>query len=246
MTTPHFISISGVAGSGKTTVSNHLKQFFFKEQYEINEFSFAGPLKDALCLWFGWDRKRLDSDFGYKEGSTLDDGTPDPYCEALGLSRRQIMQKMGTECMRQGMHQNFWIIMADLGLRLGKIRPSDLYIISDARFINELEWAKSINAYRIFVKRVECLRGEDPDKILAMFQSVSLTSHTGHASETQFIGWNGYDATIINMIDRNVTDIANMNKLVAHLDKVVIPEIRERFGITRKGPRNWNHYRGIQ
>lgn len=236
-----FISISGVAGSGKTTVSNHLKHFFFREQYEISEFSFAGPIKDALCLWFGWDRSRLDSDFSYKEGSTLDDGTPDPYCEALGLSRRQMMQKMGTECMREGMHSNFWIIMADIGLRLGKIRPSDLYIISDARFVNELEWAKSINAYRIFVKRVECPRGSDPSQVLA--HNVSLTKHTGHVSETEFLNWSGYDAEIINLVDRNLTDLANMNNLVKHLDTVVIPEIRTRFGIEKKGPRNWANYR---
>ena len=241
MSKPHFISISGVAGSGKTTVSNHLKQYFFREHYEINEFSFAGPLKDALCLWFGWDRKRLDSDFAYKEGSTLDDGSPDPYCEALGKTRRQIMQNMGTECMRQGMHPNFWIIMADMGLRLGKIAPSDLYIISDARFVNELDWAKSINAYRIFVKRVECQRGEDPTKVIE--ESVSLTTHTGHASETEFLNWQGYDTTIINMIDRNQTDAANMNNLVNHLDTVVIPAIRERFGILGKGPHNWSRYR---
>ena len=241
MSKPHFISISGVAGSGKTTVSNHLKQYFFQEHYEINEFSFAGPLKDALCLWFGWDRKRLDSDFAYKEGSTLDDGSPDPYCEALGKTRRQIMQNMGTECMRQGMHQNFWIIMADLGLRLSKIKPSDLYIISDARFVNELNWARSIDAYRIFVMRVECPRGEDPEKVIQ--QSVSLTTHTGHASETEFLNWDGYDVKIINMIDRNLTDVQNMNKLTNYLDTRVIPEIRERFGIIGKGPHNWSKYR---
>lgn len=240
MSKPHFISISGVAGSGKTTVSNYLKQYFFREQYEINEFSFAGPLKDALCLWFGWDRKRLDSDFSYKEGSMLDDGSPDPYCEALGMTRRQIMQKMGTECMRQGMHPNFWIIMADLGLRMGKIIPSDLYIISDARFINELKWAKSINAYRIYVTRAECPRGEDPTKI--SIRRHSLTSHTGHASENEFLSWDDYDTTIVNLIDHNLTDQQNMNSLINHIDTVVVPEIRERFNITGKGP-NKHHER---
>lgn len=242
MADPHFISISGVAGSGKTTVSNYLKNYFHQNQYEINEFSFAGPLKDALCVWFGWDRQRLDSDFGYKEGSALDDGSPDPFCEALGMTRRQIMQKMGTECMRQGMHHNFWIIMADMNLRLGKIRSSDLYIISDARFLNELEWARSINAYRIFVTRAECQRGEDPSKIMPS-AGVSLTTHTGHASETEFLNWEGYDETVINLIDHNLNQNQNMNKLVEHLEKHTIPAIRNRFSLKGKGPRNWQNYR---
>jgi tRNA A37 threonylcarbamoyladenosine biosynthesis protein TsaE len=228
---PKFISISGVAGSGKTTVSDYLKSHFRQQNYTINDFSFAGPLKDALCLWFGWDRKRLDSDFAYKEGSTLDDGSPDPFCERLGMTRRQIMQKMGTECMRQGMHPNFWIIMADLGVHLGRIPHSDIYVISDARFLNELEWAKSINGYRLLVMRAECQRGEDPDQART---GHSLTTHTKHASETEFLQFDDYDETVVNLIDHNRTNMQNMNALIAHLDTVTIPAIRERHNLSKR------------
>src|ERR1043166_8074261 len=145
----NFVSISGAAGSGKSTVSNHLRHHFFNQWYECREFSFAGPLKDALCLWFGWDRQRLDTDYGYKEGAKLDDGSPDAYCQALGKTRREIMQLFGTECMRHGMTPDFWIILADIGLQLNKIPPADLHIISDARMLNELEWVKRLNGYRI-------------------------------------------------------------------------------------------------
>jgi hypothetical protein len=228
---PKFISISGVAGSGKTTVSDYLKSHFRQQNFTINDFSFAGPLKDALCLWFGWDRKRLDSDFAYKEGSTLDDGSPDPFCERLGMTRRQIMQKMGTECMRQGMHPNFWIIMADLGVHLGRIPHSDIYVISDARFLNELEWAKSINGYRLLVMRAECQRGEDPDQART---GHSLTTHTKHASETEFLQFDDYDETVVNLIDHNRTNMQNMNALIAHLDTVTIPAIRERHNLSKR------------
>ena len=207
---PAFISISGVAGSGKSTVSEYLKQKF-SVRYSINDFSFAGPLKDALVLWFGWDRQRLDTDFAYKEGSTLDDGTPDPFCERLGMSRRTIMQRMGTECMRQGMHQNFWIIMADLGVKLGRIDPSDIFIISDARFQNELDWVESINAYRI------------------LMLGNTLTTHTTHASETEFLGWNGYDEQIRNSVDPALSREENMYLLTRYLDEITIPRIQKRF-----------------
>lgn len=239
MTHSHFISVSGLAGSGKTTVSTFLKTHFFNQHYSISEFSFAGPLKDALCLWFDWDRRRLDGDFAYKEGDRLDDGSPDPYCEALGMTRRVIMQKFGTECMRQGMHPDFWILMANLGVRLNKIRPSDFYIISDARFVNELEWAKSLNGYRILVVRQECPVGTDPASLPHPTKGATLTSSTAHASEQEFIGWPGYDEIVVNLIDHNENQIGNFNRLTSHLSKIVVPAITDRFGITGKKGR-WN------
>lgn len=235
MAEPHFISISGLAGSGKTTVSNYLKQHFQQNlHYSINEFSFAGPLKDALCEWFGWDRRRLDSDFAYKEGDRLDDGSPDPYCQALGMTRRVIMQKFGTECMREGMHKNFWIIMADLGLRLNKVPHSDIYVISDARFVNELEWAKSLNGYRILVVRQECPRGIDPSSLSHPVTGATLTTATSHASEQEFLNWPHYDHVLINLIDHNQSENIRMSRLTTYLNDKVIPEITDRFGITGK------------
>lgn len=225
---PKFIAISGVAGSGKTTIANYLKSHFRQKNYTINDFSFAGPLKDALCLWFGWDRNRLDSDFAYKEGAFLDDGSPDPFCERLGMTRRQIMQKMGTECMRQGMHPNFWIIMADLGVHLGRIPHSDIYVISDARFLNELEWAESINAYRILITRSEIRRGQDREQARS---GATLTTHTTHASETEFLDWPGYDEIISNVVDHNLTQTQNMNALLLYLNTVTIPAIRKRHSL---------------
>lgn len=228
----NFISISGVAGSGKTTLAEQLKHYFRNQNYSINDFSFAGPLKDCCALWFGWDRKRLDGDFSYKEGNTLDDGSADPYCERLGMSRRQIMQRMGTECMRQGMHSNFWIILADLGVHLNKIPMSDLYVISDARFRNELDWGRSINAYRILVTRGEIERGETTQT-----SGASLTTHTNHASETEFLDWDGFDEKIINLINKNQTQQQNMNALIRYIELVTIPAIRHRFDLKGKGKR---------
>jgi len=234
----HLISISGVAGSGKTTISAYLKTYFQNACYSTSEFSFAGPLKDACVLWFGWDRSRLDSDFGYKEGDKLDDGSPDPYCKALGMTRRQIMQKLGTECMRQGMHSDFWVILADLGVYFGKIPPSNIYFLSDARFRNELAWAKSMNAYRILVTRTEIARGETEPTV-----GNTLTAHTSHASETEFLDYDDYDEKIVNLIDHNQVQKSNLNGLTKHLDDVTIPAIRQRHNLVGKGKNDWNLWR---
>jgi hypothetical protein len=231
---PHFISISGLAGSGKTTVSSYLKTHFVLQHYSISDFSFAGPLKDALCGWFNWDRQRLDTDFAYKEGDRLDDGSPDPYCQALGMTRRVIMQKFGTEGMREGVHENFWIIMADLGLRLNKIPHSNINVISDARFVNELDWVKTLNGYSILVVRQECPRGTDPASLPVPTTGATLTTSTGHASENSFLTWPHFDKVVVNLIDHNLSEISNMNNLTKHLDEGLIPEICNRFDITGK------------
>jgi hypothetical protein len=215
----NFISISGKAGSGKTTVSKYITNYFRQNGYSVNEFSFAGPLKDALCLWFNWDRQRLDTDFNYKEGDKLDDGSPDPYCQRLGMTRRTIMQKFGTECLREGLHQNFWIILADLGVYLGRIPPSDIYLISDARFINELEWVKSIGGFTIKITREE-----------------TLTDQTQHASENDFLSWKGmYDISINNTIDKKLTQQQNMIFFLSDLSKSLLPRIKEKFLFTPLG-----------
>jgi hypothetical protein len=238
MKKPIFISFSGRAGSGKTTVSEYIKSHFIKNYFTVKNFGFASPLKDALCLWFDWDRNRIDSDFSYKEGSQLDDGSPDPYCQALNMSRREIMQKFGTECMRHGMHKNFWIIMADLSVKLGKVNDSDIYLISDARFLNELEWIKSVNSYSILVVRAECQYGEDSDYILKnikKYDNFTLTDKTMHSSEKEFLEWNGYDETIINFIDHNITTKQNMDIFINHINNFTIPSIKKKFSLPEYG-----------
>ncbi len=122
------------------------------------------------------------------------------------------------------MHPQFWIIMADLGVQLGKIPASDLYVISDARYGNELDWAQSINAYRILILRSEIQRNSSDIQT-----GITLTTHTSHPSETEFLQWNGYDEQIINLIDHNQSHELNMNKLTQHLDEITIPKIRQRF-----------------
>lgn len=215
----NFISISGVAGSGKSTISTQIFKHFHDAGFTINEFAFAGPLKDALCLWFGWDRQRLDTDFAYKEGDTLDDGSPDPYCQRLGMTRRVIMQKFGTECMRDGMHSDFWIILADLALKLGKIPQCDIYIASDSRYTNELKWMESLNGYMIKVGRAD---------------NSSLTDKTNHTSEKQFLSWNNYTKEIINIIDPCLSEYDNMKKFISVIDET-ITDIHKHFNLpTRK------------
>lgn len=230
-----FISISGKAGSGKDTIKDALVDYFAEKDMVAEPYSFAGPLKDALCLWFDWDRKRLDGDYDYKEGG-LGNRNPDdvdPYCQALGMTRRVIMQKFGTECMREGMHSNFWIILADLGLKLGKLPSFDLGIITDARFFNELEWTRSVNGYSIRVKRLVIETGETFKTALLRHISdqneATLTTHTSHKSELEFEAWSRFDRIVYNPVDMNVSEEESRAQFHNFLTTEVFPEIERKF-----------------
>lgn len=202
-----FISISGKARAGKDSVRKFIADYLTKGGYTVATFSFANPLKDALCMWFNWDRARMDYDTAYKEGDTLDDGSPDPYCEAFGLTRRQLMQRVGTDCLRDHLNPNVWIILADLGVKLGKTPPVDYYIVPDARFQNELAWIKDIGGFEILVRGILVKKGESIDDVYADYlngaETANFTEHHQHASETDFENWQHYDMTIENIIDEN-------------------------------------------
>jgi hypothetical protein len=200
-----FISLSGEAGSGKSTVSDMIKDFFETQNLTVAPFSFAGPLKDALVGWTGWDRQRLDSDFAYKEGGlgNTDPDDLDDYCVRLGKTRRQIMQDFGTECMRDNMHPDFWVILAELGLKRGTTKAADVNIISDARFQNELNFITRQNGWTFRVKRIELLEGETADEGLIRCtgdNGATLTEHSSHASEQEWKSYEDFAYVFFNII----------------------------------------------
>lgn len=107
------ITISGKAGSGKSYLANHLKQYlevnYGMRGYIIN---FADPLKMVCEKIYGWD------------------GTK-------GETGRTILQRIGTDVVQQS-NKLCWVnCVANIiqGLR----SEFDFVIIGDARFRHELE-----------------------------------------------------------------------------------------------------------
>lgn len=175
--------ISGKAGSGKDTIYNQMESLLASRGFVITKLSFASILKDVCCVMFGWDRSRLDHDFAYKEGNTLDDGTPDPACAAFGMTRREIMQKLGTEGMRDGFHRDVWVICLKLAIARGSYDNYDFGVLVDCRFINELEFVKALDGHVIRVQRSG---------------GGTLTDKVNHASEIEWTTWKDWDAIIQN------------------------------------------------
>lgn len=191
------ISLSGKAGSGKDTAHQLLSEHLTEQGFRCTKLSFANKLKDNVARMFYWDRERLDSDFDYKEGDTLDNGNPDPACELLGMTRRQVMQIYGTEAVRQGLHPDAWIITLRMDILHGVYDDFDYGFITDARFGNELQFARDLNGV-IFQLR----RGGERD---------TLTQSITHASELEWAQWTDWDVVLENKIDPTLSLEENKN-----------------------------------
>ena len=183
------ISISGFIGSGKDTAAEYLIN-----NHNFTKLSFAGSLKDAVAVVFGWDRVLL-------EGETLESRQwreqIDPWWAARlnmpHLTPRWVLQYWGTEVCRQGFHEDIWV--ASLENKILKCEGN--IVITDARFANELNVVKKLNGKLI---RIE--RGELPDwydTAVKFNQGIEgcLPPQGGHASEYSSVGLD-YDCYLAN------------------------------------------------
>jgi hypothetical protein len=196
------IGISGKAGSGKDTAYSLLNNYLQERGYSSIKLSFADKLKESLGILFGFDVNRLSHDFKYKESDKLDDGTMDPACERLGMTRRVIMQKYGTDAMRENFHQDVWIISLELSILRGE-HNYDYGILTDARFLNEINFVKRLNG-----KMIKIIREGDLN---------TLTKETSHLSETDFESYEDWDGVVINHIEPSLSKEQNLSNFQYHL-----------------------------
>lgn len=195
------IGISGKAGSGKDTAYLLLKEELESRGLKCTKLSFASKLKDVCTLLFRWDREQLESDFAYKEGGLGLNGPDDlldPACEMLGKTRRTVMQEVGTEAMRKGLHEDVWIIALKLAIQNGEYDDYDVGFVTDCRFMNELNFVRSLGGTLIQV-----IRSGDTG---------TLTANTQHASELEWTEWGDWDIMVQNTIDTTLSPEENLQE----------------------------------
>lgn len=123
------IALCGPAGSGKTTVANHLI-----EKYGAKRYGFAMPLKEMVKAALGFTDEQV---YGTQEQKE----TVDPR---YGHSPRWFLQRIGTEGCRKTFGEDFWTRMCTgEGGMIYRDAPY-LAVIDDLRFINE---AQSVHAW---------------------------------------------------------------------------------------------------
>jgi len=146
------IGLSGHIKSGKSTAAT-----FIKENFPFVEKYFAYKLKLIASILTGDDIKLFETQEG-KEG----------MLEDWGMTRRKMLQQLGTESLRNHFHDEVWIksLFADYkptydGETLARaagfsLRTEELYpnwIVSDVRFSNEADAIKKMGGLLIRINR---------------------------------------------------------------------------------------------
>lgn len=131
-----FLSLLARAGHGKSTVAKYLTS-----EYGAKTISLATPLKRTAQACMNFSDAQL-------WGTQAEKEAVDPR---YGFSCRQFLQKLGTEGMRREFGQD---IHLDTMVRLstqgpgGAIRHTGLFIVDDARFVNEVRYLNSLGVSR--------------------------------------------------------------------------------------------------
>ena len=154
------IGINGKIGSGKDTIGEIIQKLMMtnkKKSWEIKKF--AGKLKQIASILTGIDISKFE-DQEYKktllgpEWGTVKEN-PLNSIPAFGdvdfnhlMSVRELLQKLGTEAMRDGLHANVWVnaLFADY-------TDKNNWCITDMRFPNEMKAVEDKGGITIRVNR---------------------------------------------------------------------------------------------
>ena len=119
------IGLIGLKQSGKDTFADYLV-----EKHHFKKLAFAEPVKQICRTMFLLTEAQLN----------------DPHQKEVvdarwGISPRQMMQKVGTDMVRQVWGDDFWVKNMDIRHRQ-QIGIDGNVVVSDVRFPNEAKWVR--------------------------------------------------------------------------------------------------------
>ena len=168
------IGIHGKAKTGKDTAASHLV-----ENYGFVRHAFADALKQTAATMFGVSIECFTNE-----------NLKDRFNSYWGISYREMLQKLGTECARDVFHQDFWI------RRCAKAVHADLnsdacagVVISDVRFENEADWVRKAGGVVLHLKvsplkrRITTVREHISEKTLPRLEGDYLIRNDGTISD---------------------------------------------------------------
>lgn len=190
------IGLVGLIGSGKDTVAD-----FLVKNHQFKRDSFAKSLKDAVSAIFGWDRALLEGDTA--ESRMWRERIDAYWSGKLGraVTPRYILQFWGTEIMRGHFHDNIWIDSFATRYNGGNI------VISDTRFINEINTIKRLQGKVVLVRRA------------AIPTRTEMQERQIHQSEWDWIG---------QQFDYELDNSASLADLKTQVDHMISYLLRDR------------------
>jgi hypothetical protein len=188
------IAISGKIGAGKNAIADLIKQHSI---LKFEETAFAKKLKEIVALLAAVPYETTLT----QEGKNI-------YIEEYGKTIGEMLQIIGTDCMRDTFNKQVWIKACLLEI---KNKPGN-YIITDCRFDNEADAIKEIGGYVIRINRknnpIAAASGRD----------------LNHPSETGLDNYNNFDYVINNDgtledLEHQVVNILKEIELMAEINQ---------------------------
>ena len=204
------ISISGTIGSGKDTVAQIIQKISAYHNWEIQKW--AGKLKTIGEIILGIPKEKFeDQEFKYTNLPAIWNKDDKP------MTVRELLQLLGTEAMRNGLHENVWVnalmsnykpIDCNWNDTILKHKKEDLiypnWIITDTRFTNELEAVREQKGITIKVHRPERKSNE---KQALHTSEVALD----HVTDWDYVIYNNGD---LEELQYKIIDILIAEKLI--------------------------------
>lgn len=158
---------------GKDTCSQMAKELLEEWGYPVRLDAFAASLKEGIGKGvFGLTNEQL-----YGEAKFA----VDPF---WGLTPRDILQRGGTEAMRNTFGQDIWVQTVE---RRAAVDPETSVLLSDVRFPNEVEGLRRLGGYAVLV-----------DRPLDLIPTATSPEEDQHASETSLDHFTDWDFRIEN------------------------------------------------
>ena len=132
------IGISGKMGSGKDTAAKIIKEYFKEKNFEI--IHFADPLKMFCIDYLGVNHDDVYTENGKKSFNTF-----------WNMTNREILQKIGTDCLRNHFDKNIWVKIIELKIKKSK---NINFLIPDVRFDNEAEMILNNGGVVLNIERI--------------------------------------------------------------------------------------------
>ena len=126
------VGIAGKIGSGKDECGLYLEK-----NYGFKVVKFANMIKDIAVMMTGEDYGTQTSQVGKQK-----------YLEDWGMTVREFQQRLGTDAVRNGLHQDAWVIAT-----LRDYTKDKRWVVTDTRFPNEANKIKALGGINIRVDR---------------------------------------------------------------------------------------------
>ena len=134
------VGINGFKGAGKDTIGEYLV-----EQYDFTRASFAALLKESAAALFDIDPAKWEE---WKNNPKVQVWIIEGLSPIKSLSAREFLQRYGTESHRDVFGYDFWV-----NSLLDTLDFPGRYVITDARFENELQAIRGMSGKNIQVIR---------------------------------------------------------------------------------------------